>query len=212
MAALTMGLTALGVTMSISTMVTVSPTVSAPTPSPTSAPTEEISPTPDPTVAPTPIPTPTPLPSPGVTAVSAVAGTEPTVSVNRENGDIAVVTQNIPWPKLCSRPSVRISKDGGHTFGAAIYPLGNTCEDIHAVIAWGPNGRLWFGDGEAVGKSQIKMGVTYSDDYGKSWAKLYVQTFTPAWVGCFPMIAVNNEPGDPSYGTLYVAYNWLANS
>jgi hypothetical protein len=55
------------------------------------------------------------------------------------------------------------------------------------------------------------MSITYTDNLGKSWARPYIEPYTRAWVGCFPMIIVDNDKTSPSYGTLYVAYNWLPN-
>ena len=78
------------------------------------------------------------------------------------------------------------------------------------MVAWGPNGRLWAGDAVGVGGG-VQMSVTHSDDMGKTWSKLFIEKFTPAWVGCFPSIAVDDWPGSPNLGTVYVAYNWLAN-
>ena len=53
------------------------------------------------------------------------------------------------------------------------------------------------------------MSMTYSDDFGKSWSKRYLEHFNPPWVGCFPAITVDDWPNSPNYGTVYVAYNWL---
>jgi hypothetical protein len=125
---------------------------------------------------------------------------------------VAVVTQNVVMhdpTNGCSRPSIRISRDGGATWGPAIYPWGYQCQDIHAVIAWGPNSRLWLGDAVGVAGGGVAMAVTYSDDLGKTWAARFVQRFTQPWVGCVPTIAVDNWPGSPNFGTVYVAYNWL---
>jgi hypothetical protein len=138
-------------------------------------------------------------------------GTEPTISANPANGDLAVVSQNIPWPTMCSRSSVRFSRDGGATWSEPSYPWGGSCQDIHAVVAWGPNNRLWAGNAVGVGGG-VEMSITYSDDYGAHWASRYVETYTHAWVGCFPMINVDNDPSSPTYGTLYVVYNWLPGS
>jgi hypothetical protein len=108
----------------------------------------------------------------------------------------------------CSRPAIVISQDGGATWGAVINPWGRLCEDIHSIVAWGPNGRLWAGD--AVGKGKgVVMSVTHSDDLGKTWSRPFVENFTPMWAGCFPSITVDDWPGSPNFGTVYVAYNWL---
>jgi hypothetical protein len=53
------------------------------------------------------------------------------------------------------------------------------------------------------------MSVTHSDDLGKTWSKPFVERFTKPWVGCYPSITVDNWPGSPNFGTVYVAYNWL---
>jgi hypothetical protein len=109
----------------------------------------------------------------------------------------------------CSRPAVRVSRDGGSTWSGPYYPWGSGCQDIHAVIAWGPNGRLWAGDAQQSGAG-VQMAVTHSDNMGKTWSKRYVEKFTPPWVGCFASIAVDDWPSSPNFGTVYVAYNWLA--
>jgi hypothetical protein len=105
---------------------------------------------------------------------------------------------------------VSISHDSGKTWVSGGRPWGSSCQDIHAVVAWGPNGRLWAGN--AVWSSGMKMSVTYSDNFGKTWAKPYITPYTKGWVGCFPMIIVDNDPASPHYGTLYAAYNWNAGS
>ena len=151
-----------------------------------------------------------PLSVAAVLTASRIGGTEPTVSVNPDNGYIAVASQHIAWPRLCSRSSVTISRDGGRTWSAQYHPMGSRCEDIHAVVAWGPNNRLWFGDALALARHRMVMSVSYSDNFGVSWSHFYSETFTPGWVGCFPMLIVDNEPMSPAYGTVYVAYNWLA--
>jgi hypothetical protein len=53
------------------------------------------------------------------------------------------------------------------------------------------------------------MSVNHSDDLGKTWSKPFVERFTKPWVGCYPSITVDNWPGSPNFGTVYVAYNWL---
>jgi len=148
-------------------------------------------------------------PAPVTLTNAGISGTEPTVSVDPATGAIAVVSQHVPWPKMCSRSSVVISRDKGKTWSAPILPMGSGCQDIHAVVAWGPNSRLWFGDALGV-SGGVKMAVSYSDNFGKSWAKFFTQPYTPAWVGCFPMMIVDNDPASPAYGTLYVDYNWQA--
>ena len=173
-----------------------------PTPSPSAA---SPNPTPSPTAAPTPIP------STGVAASvqeSRVgAGSEPTVSVG-PRGELAVIVQDIAWPVGCSRPAVRFSADGGRTWSAPSQPWGSHCLDLHAVIAWGAGGRLWAGDAMGV-TGGVRMSVTYSDDLGRIWAAPWLEPFTPAWFGCFPTMTVDLDASSPTYGTLYVAYNWL---
>ena len=140
-------------------------------------------------------------------------GTEPSVAADPFHaGVVAVASENIitlASGRNCSRPAVRISEDGGATWGGAVYPWGGLCYDVHAVVAWGPGSRLWAGN--AVGAAGgLAMSVTHSDDLGKTWSRAFVETFTRAWVGCYPAISVDNWPGSPNFGTVYVAYNWLA--
>jgi hypothetical protein len=54
--------------------------------------------------------------------------------------------------------------------------------------------------------------VAWTDDEGETWSPLYVERRTPAWVGGFPDITVDSNPSSPSYGVVYVAYNWLASA
>jgi hypothetical protein len=124
-----------------------------------------------------------------------------------------VISENINWVpiEVCSPPAVRISQDGGVTWAAPTYPWGARCHDIHAVLAWGPNGRLWAGNAAGSG-SGVAMSVTYSDNLGKTWSKPWIEHFTPPWVGCYPSITVDDWPGSLNYGTVYVAYNWLQSS
>jgi hypothetical protein len=131
------------------------------------------------------------------------------MSVDPETGEVAVAVQEIAWPHICSRSEIFFSADQGKTWKAGTRPWGSGCQDIHAVIAWGPNHRLWAGN--AVGVSGgVKMSVTYTDNDGSSWASPYITPFTPPWVGCFPMIMVDNDINSPSFGTVYAAYNWNA--
>jgi hypothetical protein len=155
--------------------------------------------------------TPTPAPSgrgaPTVHEWLVAAGSEPTVAIS-PGGELAVVVQEIAWPRSCSRPVVRFSRDGGKAWSQSSHPWGRRCEDIHAVIAWGPDDRLWAGDAMGVAGG-VRMAVTYSDDFGRTWATPWIEPFTPAWVGCFPAMTVDTDPDSPNFGTLYVAYNWL---
>ena len=189
-----------------------SPSPSA-TPSPSVTPTATATPTiPLLTPSPTPSPSPTLPPAPSVNDRFVATGTEPTISADPFNpGVLAVASQNLgtKGDHPCSWPTVRVSNDGGATWGAPSYPWGRRCEDIHAVLAWGPNGRLWAADAVGVGKG-VSLAVSHSDNFGKNWSKSYIERFTPPWVGCYPAIAVDNWPGSPNFGTVYLAYNWLA--
>ena len=162
----------------------------------------------------TPVPSPTPAapPNPQVRETFVAQGTEPTVAADPSNpGVVAVISQNIymSGPSSgCSRPSVRISHDGGVTWGRPAYPWANQCQDIHATIAWGPRSRLWVGDAIGV-PGGVAMSVAYTDDLGATWAGRFVQHFTKPWIGCYPSITVDDWPGSPNFGTVYVAYNWL---
>lgn len=189
---------------------TATPTATAdPTPSASLEPTA----TPAPTPVPTATPSPTAPPPPRVNEYFVAKATEPGTAADPFHpGVVAVVSENLSvksgkYP--CSRPIVRMSKDGGATWTVTpANPWGTYCEDIHAVIAWGPNSRLWAGDAVGAGKG-VLMSVTYSDDLGKTWAKPFVEHFTPLWIGCYPAITVDNSPASPNFGTVYVAYNWL---
>jgi hypothetical protein len=162
-----------------------------------------------------PSPTPTPVRAPTVTEHFVAKGTEPTISADPLHpGVVAVVTQNIYMSSAtvgCSRPTVRVSKDDGATWGNPSQPWNDQCQDIHAIIAWGPNGRLWAGD--AMGyEGGVSMSVTHSDDGGLHWTTPFIERFTKPWSGCFPAIAVDTWPNSPNYGTVYVSYNWLPDS
>ena len=90
------------------------------------------------------------------------------------------------------------------------------CQDKHATIAWGPGtgsdaSRLWATNAISV-SGGLALSVTFSDDLGATWSKPYVSRSTPPWSGCFPSIAVDNWPASPDFGTVYVAYNWLASA
>lgn len=213
--AIVLVVSACGAEVSPAPSLTASPAPSSVTsvvPSPTLSPTLTPAPSPTvPTVTPSPSPTPAPAPSgrPAATVRESVvgAGSEPTVAVGPGH-EIAVVAQQIAWPQNCGRPAVRFSADGGVTWGAASHPWGSNCEDIHAVIAWGPGRRLWAADAMGV-TGGVRLAVTYSDDLGGTWAVPWIEPFTPAWSGCFPTLAVDMDASSRAYGTLYVAYNWL---
>lgn len=153
-------------------------------------------------------------PAPKVHESFVAPGTEPSIAADPFHpGVVAVVSENLTFPSghICSQPAVRISQDGGVSWRSATYPWGPLCEGIHAVIAWGPGGRLWATD--AVGLSGgMAVSVTYSGNLGKTWAKPYVERRTPAWVGCYPSIAVDNNPGSTDLGSVYVAFNWPESS
>jgi hypothetical protein len=194
--------------------------VATATPTPLITPSPSPSPTPSPTPEPTPVPTPSPTPAPteppvpNVSEYRIASGTEPGSAADPfRPGVVAIVSESIVWKSAkvgCSRPAVRVSKDGGITWSNPSYPWGVACQDIHAVIAWGPNGRLWVGDAIGV-KGGVAMSVTHSDDMGKTWSRKFTQNFTPPWVGCYASLSVDNRPGSPNFGTVYVAYNWLPN-
>jgi len=189
----------------------------APTASALATATEAATPSPTPaTQSATQSPTPTPLRAPSVHDHFVAVGTEPTVAADPSRpGVLAVASQNVfmSSPTVgCSVPTIRISLDGGATWGAAIYPWAHQCQDMHVVVAWGSNGRLWAGDAVGVGGGNVSMSVTHSDDMGMSWSRLFVQRFTQPWLGCFPTLTVDNWPGSPNFGTVYVAYNWLPNA
>jgi hypothetical protein len=128
---------------------------------------------------------------------------------------VAVIAQEITWGEpICGYPEVSISRDSAATWQKVARPWGKRCVDIHAVIAWGPGpeggtSRLWAANGEWI-YGGMALSITYSDDLGASWASPYVQHFTKPWVGCVPIIAVDNSPLSPNFGVLYAAYNWLA--
>jgi len=162
------------------------------------------------TAAPVPSRSPSTPPRASVHESRVGAGSEPTVTVSPK-GELAVVVQEADWPHGCSHPAVRFSADGGRTWSTPSEPWGSHCVDLHAVITWGAGGRLWAGD--AVGATGgVRMSITSSDDLGRTWAAPWVEPFTPGWVGCFPTLAVDLDVSSRTYGTLYVAYNWLPNA
>ena len=166
---------------------------------------------PSPTAA-SPSVSPTARPAPTVRESLVAQGTEPSIAADPFHpGVVAIVSENLVMTAErsgCSRPAVRISKDGGVTWGAAVYPWRAQCQDVHSVLAWGPDSRLWVGD--AVGATDgVVVSVTHSDDLGKTWSVPWVQHFTNGWSGCFPAITADDWPDSPNFGTVYVAYNWL---
>jgi len=184
-------------------------TAATATATPTAEPTIEA--TPSPTASPTVFSTPTPQ---VVSAVRVSAGTEPTVSASPYDPNlVAVIDQNISWSRGCGIPAVSVSRDAGMTWAAARAPWGNACQDMHAIIAWGPgstlgSSRLWAANAVAV-NGGVALSVTHSDNAGASWSPRYIQKFTKPWVGCYPAIAVDNSPTSPNFGAVYLAYNWL---
>lgn len=192
----------------------------------TSAPSETATPTVEPTATPSPTPTPEPTPSPTPSAppspqvlseVRVNAASEPAVSASPYDPDlVAVIGQDIKWSTTtCGRPVVSISHDAGRTWATTRPPWGS-CQDIHAIIAWGPgptagSSRLWVADAVSVAGG-VALAVTHSDNQGATWAPAFIQKFTKPWVGCFPAIAVDNSPTSPNRGTVYLAYNWLTSA
>ena len=185
----------------------------APTPTPTpavtavptasiAAPTATPVPTPTPTPTPTPVPTPTPAPpAPFVyRSSSPMTGTEPDVAVAYD-GTIAVVSQHINWPRLCSVSTVQFSTDNGETWGPASKPQGGKCLDVHMTIAFGPDGALWAANASYV-SGGAQLSVYRTGDQGKTWTTAWHETRSKAWVGCFPNIAVAAD------GTVWVVVNY----
>jgi hypothetical protein len=156
---------------------------------------------------------PTPQPSPSVNEYLVGGGSEPSMAADPAHPGVVAVasesTYSINGQPACTRQVVRVSMDGGLTWTSAANPWGIACEDIHAVVAWGPGSRLWAGDAMGLGVG-VLMSVTHSDDLGKTWSRPYIEHFNPPWIGCFPSLTVDNWPGSPNFGTVYVAYNWLA--
>jgi hypothetical protein len=54
----------------------------------------------------------------------------------------------------------------------------------------------------------LRLATAWSDDEGRTWSGLRVERGTPPWVGGFPDITVDRNPGSPSRGAVWVAYNW----
>lgn len=208
------------------------------TPSPTAAVTPTATPSlpTEPTDAPaTSPPTPSPAPSPRVLAdVDAVTGvgttfpsdsvTEPTVAVSPFDPNlVALVYQRLTANSTCGLDTgIRISRDGGRTWkNAPGRPWSGTGRgpNYHGVIAWGPgptagSSRLWWSDTTVphCNYGQHSISVSYSDNLGKTWSPMYVESRTPPWIGGYPDISVDCNPASPNFGTVYVAYNWLADA
>ena len=134
---------------------------------------------------------------------------------------IAVVYQRYAHGGTCGLDTtLRISHDGGSTWRTATgrpYAGSGRGPNFHAVIAWGPgprtgSARLYWVDTTVPGCNYgtHALTVSYSDDEGATWSRLYVERRTPPWIGGFPEIAVDREPTSPRHGAVYVVYNWLA--
>jgi hypothetical protein len=201
----------------------------AATPSPSPAAT---TPSPAPTAFPSPKSSP---PVPRVLAdVNAVTGvgsvfpsdsvTEPDVAVSPFDPSlVAVIYQRVTSGSTCGLDTgMRISHDGGRTWqNAPGRPWKGTGRgpNYHGVLAWGPgpvagSSRLWWADTTVphCNYGAHSLSVSYSDNLGKSWSPLYVEQRTPPWIGGFPDITVDCNPASPNFGTVYVAYNWLADA
>jgi hypothetical protein len=203
--------TAANVPPSPSLLATAGQSAAVATPTPTPASTPMPAPVSSAT-APGPSATPTARPAPNVREIFVAQGTEPSIAADPfHSGVVAVVSENMVMTAArsgCSRPAVRISQDGGSTWAAPVYPWRGQCQDIHAVLAWGPNSRLYVGDAVG-GTGGVVMSVSHSDDLGKTWSVPFVEPFTRGWSGCFPAMTVDDWPNSPNFGAVYVAYNWL---
>ncbi len=151
--------------------------------------------------------------------VNTGLGSEPNVAVSPFNAKLLAVTyQHVKYHSGCDLSGVRISQDGGKTWKATEKaPWKGSCPDFHGQVAFGPgpkpgSSRLWWTDAMLLGNHHVSPGVTYSDDLGKTWSRLYIEHRTPPWIGGFPDITVDNDTRSPNFGTVYVAYNWLESS
>lgn len=205
------------------------PTAWAPFPAPTTVALQESPPSPLPSAAATPVPSPHVLadinavPSVGTTFPSDSV-TEPTVAVSPFDPSlVAIVYQRLTSSSNCGLDTgISISRDGGRTWKAALgRPWKGTGRgpNYHGVIAWGPgptagSSRLWWADTTVphCDYGAHSVSVSYSDNFGKTWAPLYVERRTPPWIGGYPDITVDNNPSSPNFGVAYVVYNWLANA
>jgi hypothetical protein len=150
--------------------------------------------------------------------------TEPTVAVSPFDPNlVALVYQRVTGSSTCGLDTgIRISRDGGRTWQSATgrpWTGARRGPNYHGVIAWGPgptqgSSRLWWADTTvpACDWTSHSLSISYSDDLGHTWAPLYVERRTPPWIGGFPDISVDTNPGSPNFGVAYVAYNWLADS
>jgi hypothetical protein len=109
-----------------------------------------------------------------------------------------------------SHPVIRISHDGGRTWRTtAGRPRGG---GSHPMVAWGPgpragSARLYYS--AMVGDpNNYHFGISASDDEGRTWRLLYVADQTRGWFGGIEDLVVDTNPKSPSYGAIYLAYNW----
>jgi hypothetical protein len=146
---------------------------------------------------------------------------EPVVAAHPTDPDrIAVVYQHRGPGAACRlNPVIRISHDGGRTWRSTRESPGAGSGrglSLHAAIAWGPGptggSRLYWTNMTVprCGDAHFSLSTAFTDDEGETWSRLHVERSTPPWVGGFPEIAVDRDPTSPNYGTVYVAYNWLA--
>ena len=180
---------------------------------PTEMPSPTVSPTPDIAVTPQPVFVPE---SKVLSEVNTGLGSEPTVAASPYEPNLMAVThQRVAFKDGCDLSGIRISQDGGKTWTEVSQePWHGGCPDFHGQVVWGPgpdsgSSRLWYVNAMIVGTHQVSPGVTYSDDLGKTWAPMHIETRTPSWVGGFPDITVDNNQKSPNFGAVYVAYNWL---
>ena len=206
---------------------TTSPSLQTDTP----APLETSSPSPLPTLASTPTPAPTSRVLADINAVPSVGTsfpsdsvTEPTVAVSPFDPNlVALVYQRETASSYCGLDTgIRISHDGGRTWqNAPGRPWTGTGRgpNYHGVVAWGPgpvagSSRLWWADTTVphCDYGAHSVSVSYSDNFGKTWSRLYVERRTPPWIGGYPDITVDCNRASPNFGVVYVAYNWLADA
>ncbi len=108
-----------------------------------------------------------------------------------------------------SHPVIRISHDGGtHVDDGAGRPRGG---GSHPMVAWvrahvpGPRACTtprWSGPGRPPLRRE------HSDDEGRTWHLGFIADQTRGWSIGIEDIVVDTNPDSPSYGALYLAYNW----
>ena len=109
-----------------------------------------------------------------------------------------------------SHPVVRISRDGGRTWWtAAGRPRGG---GSHPMVAWGPgpkpgSARLYY-TAMTGQPDNYHFAVSTSDDEGRTWRLRYIADNTRGWFGGIEDITIDLDPDSPSYGAIYLAYNW----